>query len=175
MGYQLTSLGNLPIEENVTLYIFIINGRWQGGRYEILERNFSEIARTIGPDAVIAKGFEEPLWSEELCQKYLGKEYRSVMPLLPALLLSEDHPENLRDDSMRLLIPLKDAEDEFGDLESFFRALSDYAINRSPEFLSKFKDHGDWIDEGNQIIELKPNFFGIGINLNEFIRKIRGH
>lgn len=173
MGYQLTSLGNLPIEEDVTLYIFVINGNWLGGRYDVLEQNFSEIARAIGPNAVIAKGFEESLWSEELCQKYLGRDYSELFDLLPALLLAEDHPETLEEGSLRLLISLKNAEDEFGDLESFFRALTRFARDRDATFLDRFKDQRDWLQEGNSIIDLKPNFFGIGVNLNEFIRKIR--
>lgn len=173
MGYQLTSLGNLPVERDITLYIFIINGNWQGGRYELLERNFSEIAKSIGPNAIIAKGFDEVLWSQELCEKYLGKDYNTVFNLLPALLLSDQHPDNLTEDSLRLLIPLKDAEDKFGDLESFFRGLARFAHDHDTSFLAKFKDQRDWVREGNRIIDLRPNLFGIGVNLNEFIRRIK--
>jgi len=30
MGYMLSSLGKLPIEEDVEFYIFVINGGWRG-------------------------------------------------------------------------------------------------------------------------------------------------
>lgn len=173
MGYQLTSLGNLPIQPEIDLYIFVIDGNWRGGRIEILESNFAEIAQSIGPNAVIAKGFQESLWSDELCQKYLGKEYSSMMPHLPALLITNDHPEDLREESLRLLIPLALAEEEFGDLEGFFRDLTRFAKDRETDFLERFRDQRDWVAEGNTLLELKPNFFGIGINLNEFIRRIR--
>lgn len=173
MGYQLTSLGNLPVEPDIDLYIFVIDGNWRGGRFEILQSNFSEIARGIGPTAIIAKGFEEPLWSKELCTHYLGKKYRAIFPHLPALLLTDVHPENLTEESLRLLIPLGRAEEEFGDLETFFRALTRFATTKNPDFLERFRDQKDWIAEGNEVIELKPNFFGIGVNLNEFIRRFR--
>jgi len=140
---------------------------------EILERNFAEIAQKIGSNAVIAKGFEEKLWSAELCSKYLGEKYEDMMPHLPALLITNDHPERLNDDSLRLLIPLERAEDEFGDLEAFFRALTEFTKNSGPDFLERFREQKDWIAEGNKLVELKPNFFGIGVNLNEFIRRIK--
>lgn len=173
MGYQLTSLGNLPVQPDIDLYIFVVDGNWRGGRFEILEDNFSEIARAIGPKAIIAKGFKESLWSEELCRRYLGKEYDAILPHLPALLITNAHPAKLTDESLRLLIPLGQGEEEFGDLESFFRGLSRFAEKRDPQFLRRFEDQRDWIKEGNKIIDLKPNFFGIGVNLNEFIRRIR--
>ena len=97
MGYQLTSLGNLPVLPDIDLYIFVVDGNWRGGRLEILEDNFSEIARAIGPKAIIAKGFEESLWSEELCRRYLGEEYDAIFPHLPALLITNAHPEKLSD------------------------------------------------------------------------------
>ena len=173
MGYQLTSLGNLPIENDVDLYIFVVNGNWHGGRYEILEKNFSNIAQQIGARSVIAKGFEENLWSTEICRKYLGKSYDDLFKHLPALLLTDSHPDRIREDSLRLLIPLRNAEERFGDLESFFRSLSKFAKFGNSEFLDNFSDQRDWKRAGNDIIDLKPNFFGIGINLNEFIRRFR--
>lgn len=95
MGYQLTSLGNLPVQPDIDLYIFVIDGSWRGGRFEILEDNFSEIARAIGPKAVIARGSEVSDWSEELCRRYLGEEYDAISPHLPALLITSAHPEKL--------------------------------------------------------------------------------
>ena len=101
MGYQLNSLGNLPIDDSVSLYIFVINGEWSGGRYEVLERNFSRIAQSIGSTAVIAKGFDKEFY-EEVAHTYLGKDHREFRQLLPALLITDTHPDKLTDGSMRL-------------------------------------------------------------------------
>lgn len=173
MGYHLTSLGNLPLERGITLYIFVINGRWRGGHYETLEQNFSEIAQSIGPNAIIVRGFEEALFSAPLCEKYLGKDYGDLLDVLPAVLLSDTHPEELHTRSLRLLIPLREAESEFGDLQSFFRSLAKFARDQDQAFLDRFREARDWIEEGNSVIDLRPNLFGIGVNLNEFIRKLR--
>ncbi len=174
MGYMLSSLGNLPIEEDVTLYIFVMNRGFKGGRYEAIEQNFVEIARRIGPNAVIAKGFEENVWSDELARKYLGKNYQEVFGLLPALLITDSHPYRLTDDSLRLLIPLKEAEARFGDLDAFFRALTEFATNRDPGFLELFVEEKDYLAEANRIFDVKPNICGIGINLNALVDRLRG-
>jgi len=173
MGYQLTSLGSLPIMSSVHMYIFVINGNWKGGRYETLERNFNEIAKQIGPEAVIAKSFDQSTWSQEICEKYLGKDYNSLIGCLPALLLTDQHPSNLNEGSCRLLIPLERAEKEYGTLESFFRALTHFILNGDKAFLQRFENGINWAEEGNRIIELKPNIYGIGINVNNLIKRIR--
>ena len=173
MGYLLSSLGKLPIEDDVNLYIFVAGGNFQGGRYEILERNFAAIARQIGPNAVIAKGFEQNLWSIELCQKYFGKDWESVIHLGPGLLITDAHPDRLRDDSLRLFIPLKDAEKHFGDLETFFQSLTNFALHRDDSFLKRFQDK-DEFEEGNiSVKNLPKDVFGIGVNMDAFKRRYR--
>ena len=173
MGYQLSSLGNLPVDDTVNFYIFIVNGDWNGGDYEILENNFSNIAERIGPNAVIAKGFDSKAWTGDVAKAYLGKNARELFGLLPALLLTDSHPDNLNDDSFRLLIPLGDAKERFGNFDTFFAALSDFAVSRDSAFLEKFEDESDLIEAGNSIVDLKPNFFGVGINLNAVIERYR--
>ena len=173
MGYQLASLGNLPVDESVNFYIFIVNGDWNGGNYEILENNFSNIAQRIGPNAVIAKGFDSKAWTRDVASAYLGKNAKQLFGLLPALLLTDSHPDNLTDDSFRLLVPLGDAKERFGNFDTLFAALSDFAINRDATFLDNFEDERDLIGAGNSIIDLKPNFFGVGININEMIKRFR--
>jgi len=174
MGYMLSALGNLPVEDDVSLYIFVISGGWEGGRDELIERNFSKIAQRIGPNAVIARGFNETEWTGEIARTYLGQDADELWQLLPALLLTDAHPGSLTDGSLRLLIPLRDAEERFGGLDVFFRALSDFAVDRDPAFLERFHDRTDLVEAGNSVVDLKPNFFGLGINLNELIRRFRG-
>ena len=58
MGYMLNTLGNLPIDDDINLYIFVVNGGWSGGLYDVIESNFSNIAQRIGKNAVIVKGLD---------------------------------------------------------------------------------------------------------------------
>lgn len=173
MGYLLSSLGNLPVEENIELYIFIIDGSWHGGTIEKINANFENIAKQIGPKAVIAKGFEEGLWTNEVCEKYLGKDYSHLYNLLPAILITDNHPDHLTETSARILVPLKGIEERFEDLDYFFNSLSRFARFGDKSFLEKIKNENDLLTNANQIIDLKPNFFGIGINLNALIKKFR--
>lgn len=63
MGYMLSSVGNLPLDENIDLYIFVVNGQWLGEPYETIDRNFSKLAKRIGERAVIVKGLESQAWT----------------------------------------------------------------------------------------------------------------
>ncbi|GKT11644.1 MAG: hypothetical protein ISEC1_P0611 [Thiomicrorhabdus sp.] len=174
MGYMLNSLGNLPIEDDIEVYIFVVNGNWQGGFYDLIEKNFSNIARKIGSNAIIAKGLDQEQWTNEVAEKYFGENAGQLFQALPALLLTSDHPENISKESYKLIVPLRDVESRFGDWDVFFKSLTKLAQGDDTEFLERFEDVEDLIDKGNSVIELKPNFFGIGINLNALIAKVRG-
>src|SRR5687768_13152510 len=114
MGYMLTDLAHLPLDEDVTLYIFVLDNSWGGYDSERLRQNFPKLAAAIGKHAVIVSGLNEERWPGEIAQRYLGKHHQDLAHLLPALLLSDAHPNNLREKSMRLLVPLDDAKDRFG-------------------------------------------------------------
>lgn len=172
MGYMLSSFGELPIEEDVTLYIFVIDVNWKGGVMQSIEENFALLAQRIGPKAVIAKGFQESLWSEEICYKYLGVDYDKLIESLPALLVTDSHPDQISEESLRLFIPLDRAEKKYASIASFFSALTDFAHNRDADFLNKFHDVSA-LDRALNIIDLKPNFFGLGVNVNALIKRLR--
>ena len=53
MGYKLTSLTNLPFDESVDMYIFVIGGGgWEGGLDQIIHENFDKLASDIVGSAV---------------------------------------------------------------------------------------------------------------------------
>jgi len=174
MGYMLTALGNLPVQDEISLYIFIVNGRWKGEFDDLLERNFGTLAKQIGPNSVIAKGFDAETWSDQVCSKYLGKDIKTMFDVLPALLLTDAHPDHLTDKSLRLLVPLRDAEKRFGGVETFFTELADFAKSKNPAFLARFAHKETLKSKAWSILELKPNFYGFGINLKELALRIQG-
>jgi hypothetical protein len=174
MGYMLSSLGNLPVQEDVSLYIFVVNGRWSGEFNDLIEKNFGALAEHIGPNSVIAKGFDPEVWSNQVCSKYLGKDTKTMLDVLPALLLTDAHPEKLTDSSLRLLVPLRDADKRFGGIETFFAALADFSKSRNPDFLARFEDKEPLKSKAWSVLELKPNLFGFGINLKELAARVQG-
>jgi len=172
MGYMINSLGNLPVNPSVNLYVFVVNGDFRGTHFETLDRHFAGIAESIGEHGAIVRGFSSD-FSDEVCKQFLGNGVREIGDLLPALLITDAPPEAIKQNTMRLLVPLKRAEKEFGNLETFFRGLADFAQNRSPGFRRRLEHRTDWFTEASRVVELKPNFLGISVNVNEFINKLR--
>lgn len=171
MGYALSELGNLPIQRGITLYIFVVGAGWRGSA---IEENFMELAQRIGPSAVIAKGFDQTAWSKEVCDKYLVKDVDTLLDVFPALLLTDAHPKLLNSTSLRLLVPLRDAEKRFGGVDTFFNALTSFAVNHDQSFLDRFQDKASVGSKAWSILELKPNLFGFGINLKELVARAQG-
>lgn len=169
MGYMLNSLGNLPVDDDVKFYVFVINGQWQEPLYGIIEQNFSSIARSIGKHAVIAKGLNPMEWYGEVAEKYLGKDHADYFQLLPALLVTDAHPDRVSEGSLRLLIPLRDVEARFGGWNQFFALLTDFVQLKSDEFVNRFHKKEDAFDVANKIVSVKPGAFGISVNMNELL------
>jgi len=169
MGYLLTSLGNLPVDEEVKFYVFAINGRWQEPLYGMIEQNFTSIARSIGKQAIIAKGLNPVEWYGDIAEKYLGKDHDDYFPLLPALLITDTHPDRVTTDSLRLLVPLKDVESRFGGWNQFFSLLSDFVQFKNDDFVKRFQKKEDSFDVANKVIKVNPGILGVSINVNELI------
>jgi hypothetical protein len=167
MGYMLNSLANLPVEDDVRFYVFVINGQWQEPLYGMIEQNFASIARNIGRNAVIAKGLNPVEWSGEVAKKYLGKDYGDFFSLLPALLITDAHPDRVSEGSLRLVVPLRDVEARFGGWNQFFALLSDFVQLKSDEFMKRFQKKDEAFDTANKILNVKPGAFGISVNVNE--------
>src|SRR5436190_24238658 len=108
MGYALNELANLPVDENVHFYIFVVNGQHREPLYEMMQQNFIAVAHSIGSNAVIAVGTNPASFTTQVARKYLGKGNTddSIISILPALIITNAHPEKLTKDSVRLGVPL---------------------------------------------------------------------
>jgi hypothetical protein len=171
MGYLVNKLASIKIDDDVSIYIFVINGQFRGEYFEVVERHFRDIARNLGDHGVIAQGLNE-FFSDEVCRTYLGRSIETLWDLLPAVLVTDAHPERLTDKSMRIVIPLSKAKEKFGNLDTFFRGLSEFCRNRSETFLARLEQKDDWFDHVEKVVELKPEFMGISVNINEFLRRV---
>ena len=89
--------------------------------------------------------------------------------MLPALLITSDHPDLLRKESMRLVVPLRDAEARFGGWQQFFTLLAQFVRGESNEFVRRFDEKENLLDAANKVVSLKLGAFGISLNVNELI------
>ncbi len=139
MGYKLSSLLSLPLETDVSFYIFSIGDEvWEGGLQELVNKNFDKLALEIGPQNIIVGGLEFGFHGE-VVEKYLGKCYKDLKNELPALLITDTHPEELNKDSMRWLIPLEKARDNYGRIDRFLSDLVDFVQRKSDNLVTMFE------------------------------------
>jgi hypothetical protein len=171
MGYVLNELANLPVDENVHFYIFVVNGQYREPLYEMVQNNFIQIARSIGSNAVVAIGSDAQSFTTQVARKYLGagNSDNSFPNALPAMLITNTHPDQLTEKSVRLVVPLRDAEQRFGGWPQFFTLLASYVRGESDEFVKRFEAKENLLDAANKIVNLKPGMFGFSINVNELI------
>ena len=106
MGYVLNTLANLPVDGTVHAYIFVLKPTYNDELTDNIERNFKNIAREIGDHAIIAAGLNEGRWLDEVGPTYLGENWSKYTCLLPALLITDSHPEDITELSKRIFIPL---------------------------------------------------------------------
>jgi len=159
------------VDDNVNFYIFVVNGQYREPLYEMVQQNFMEIARSIGNHAIIAVGTDKKQFTTAVAEKYLGSgnSDRSFVAMLPALLITSDHPDLLRKESMRLVVPLRDAEARFGGWQQFFTLLAQFVRGESNEFVRRFDEKENLLDAANKVVSLKLGAFGISLNVNELI------
>ena len=171
MGYALNELVNLPVDENIHFYIFVVNGQFREPLYDMIQQNFIEIAHSIGSNAAIAIGTDPKSFTTQVARRYLGagNSDSSFTRILPALIITNAHPEKLTNDSVRLVIPLRDAETRFGGWVQFFALLSSYVRGENDDFVKRFEAKENLVDAANKVVNLKPGMFGISLNINELV------
>lgn len=173
MGYMVKSLASLPLNDNIDLYVYTINGNFVGGDYELAQRNFEHLAQQLADNAAVVKGFDE-FFSDQVCRKYLGKDQGKLWSYLPAFLITDAHPKQIDDDTLRLLAPLSFVQKQFSSFEDFLNELVQFSRGNNPKFLERFETEESWVDQTLEVVDLKPNFFGVGVNINAFIDRVRG-
>ena len=166
MGYVLNALGNLPVDGTVRSYIFVLKPTYNDELTDAVERNFREIAREIGNNAIIAAGLDEKRWLEEVGPTYLGQDWPAYQELLPALLITDSHPDDVANDSKRIFIPLAEVPKRYPTWTAFFRLLVQHVRGESNELLNLLQPKKDAFTVIDGILKIKPGIFGINIDFN---------
>lgn len=175
MGYKLSSIVHLPFDDTVEMYVFSIGDRlWEGGLGEVVHKNFDNIARAIGPKAIIVGALEEEFHGE-VVEKYLGRHYQDLKNLMPALLLTDAHPESLTPQSLRVLIPLREANEHYKTIDDFLADLAAFARGDSDLLLKRLEAAPKPEDVVDAIVRVNiPIVPGIvAVNLNAAVSHLR--
>ncbi len=175
MGYKLTSLVNLPVDDTISIYVFSIgDDLWEGGLGEVVHRNFDNIALEIGGDAIIVGALTE-FFHEEVVQKYLGVHHKELKNELPALLITDTHPEQLNDESMRVLIPLREAHEIYPIIDDFLSDLAAFVRGESDDLLKQLESGLNLSEVASDIVEFNiPIVPGVvSVNLNKAFNHLK--
>jgi hypothetical protein len=173
MGYKLNALGNLPVDGTVNSYIFVLKSDFSDDLTDMIEKNFDNIAREIGDDAIIAQGLNEKRWLDEVGPKYLGQDWLLYTSLLPALLITDSHPDDVTEDSERIFIPLVEVSKQFLTWTAFFQMLVKYVRHEPNDLAARLQKGADAFDVLNGIFKINPGFLGISIDFNALVGSVR--
>ncbi len=179
MGLQMTSLKRLPLTNEVDFYIFQISLHERiDGFTEEFNRYFRNLALGIGEENILVEPLNE-FWGSEIPKRYLGKDAKELIRnnLYPGLLITDKHPNDIKenDDTLKLYIPLNRIFQEYGSYTSLIEAIVVFVKSKGKdkEFLHRFINVNEsFLEKLNSIIDLRPNLFGFGFNINKFLEKI---
>lgn len=175
MGYKLTSLVHLPLDDSVEMYVFCIGDQiWEGGLGEIVHRNFDNLARSIGPQAIIVGALEQEFHGE-VVNCYLGRNCDELMNKMPAVLITDAHPKHLSDSSLRVLIPLKEAHEHYHTIDDFLSDLASFVKGESDQLLLMLESAPKPQEFPDDIVVVTlPVFPGIvAVNVNAAVGHLR--
>jgi hypothetical protein len=178
MGYRISSLASLPVIPGIDLYVFaLLKHFWEEGPSAELENNFHKLAKNLGPKAAIVMGHEGNDLTNELysCLRNLPVIHQLLDHADmkgPSILILGAHPNEMTADDLLLYANAAEIEERFGGLSYFFGALSDFASGRDSSFIKIFEAKENSLANVLDVVDLKPNFFGIGFNGNAFIEKV---
>lgn len=184
MGLTVHSLGELPVNVEREYYVYLLDYGWEEPLADSLYRNFPRMADIASRhDAVVLRGVVGSHFADEVLSWH-HVNGRDAKDLLPAVMITTKHPYEFRDHMPErqqqahrlLLIPLRGVctspEQVAPLLESIFQDIQEKRA------LSQFKA-GERMTAGSDgalvdALILKPNFSGIGIDLNRIVEFFRG-
>tara|TARA_B100001059_G_C17769183_1_gene547396 strand:- start:67 stop:633 length:567 start_codon:yes stop_codon:yes gene_type:complete len=183
MGYRVSCVNKIPKIPGIELYAFVVGDiEWDIGFAQKIMDNFSQLARKLGESGAIIAPHDGLDLTEELSENVnrLAHKNKDVQDFLSnshrngvGLLLMSAHPDDLNQYDLLIYSPLELLEQRFGTLEQFFNELCEFAKTKDESFKAKFIDSkSGLVSETADMVDLKPNIFGIGINLNPIKDKL---
>ena len=182
MGYIATDLARVP-KGDYDWYIFLLEDGWNDDLRSELSDNFRTLARQVGPSALVVQGADPLPFYDQVFYEYALQELQTETDYhaLPALLITDTPPSEIREDRTRvesakmLLMPLSKRYVRAGSITDILKELVS-AIKKPEAFeaLQTLDEQGmktHWC-RLLSYFELKPSFFGFGLNVNKIIEEI---
>lgn len=184
MGYIATDIARIPAE-GFEWYVFVLLDGWDDPFRNEIERNFDRLVEAVGPDCLVVRGAKTEGFYNQILNSQLmtlaADEYRK--PPLPALIVSNRAPSNMdastgvvsTEGAKVMIFPLSERYVKPGAVTNFLQKLAENIKNRSFDEIAEdadpkaLKSKWRWITE---YMELKPNFYGFGVNLNKILEEI---
>lgn len=182
MGHVASDLARIPKAgylEEYEWFVFMLEDHWRDEFRREFSDNFKTLSAEVGPASLVVIGEDPRQFYNDVFLHYalyLRGFDRERFPL-PALLVANKHPEEIKvkDGGINALVMLFPLDEHYlrpGSVSAFLRelcfALKDKDANRALVKLDEagIENHWGWI---NKYFELKPNFYGFGININEIL------
>lgn len=179
MGLMIYSLDNIPENANRDYFIYLLDYGWDEPIRNILNRNFEKMANIAAKNsAVVIKGIAEHFENEVF--SYHSINGINDRDILPALLITNEHPEYFKKNTSRLKYDNFCQKDEFKKIKSILIPFKKFCSNETDvinlidslfdNIVSKkdFESFSFLQEIGRSkkdFIILEPNIYGIGLNL----------
>lgn len=177
MSYIASRLATVPAT-GFCWSVFFVESAWNDPIKQQLRANFEILGQRVGPRTLVVRGYDEQAMANEVVEAavLLDARFRSISP--PALivsnrpLLSLDDPET-RQGAKIIGLNVSGAEGSLPDLlDRLVGALADpdaMAALENPNDDTRLRRFWGWVA---RYAELRPTFFGFGINLNAVLESL---
>lgn len=184
MGHVASNLALIPsagYHGKYEWFIFMLEDRWRDDLRSEFSENFMTLSTEVGTENLVVIGSDRKQFYNDAFLHYALylRGFDSEHFPLPALLISNKHPEEVKvkDGEINanvMIFPIENQYIKPGSISAFLRelcyALKDKEANKALEKLdeTEIKKHWGWI---NKYFDLKPNFMGFGININAILEE----
>lgn len=185
MGYIITELSEIPNERGIHHYIYLLETNWETTISQFLRQNLFQLMDEVGKSNIIVKGLRPKSFYNSVIDTYISDSrqadsLRDHTEKFPVLLITDQHPGRNNQNSEEspdlkvIIIPLGTLPEQriisvFNEIVQLITSnadLFDKLSNVTPSNLDRI------FRKLFRILDLRPNFFGFGLNLNEVIEDI---
>jgi len=180
MGYIASSAALIP-STGFNYYVFFLHDYWNDELRHEFEDNFENLARGVGTDTVVIRGFDPEKFAEEVYRFYKPYiEHSYLLGSLPALLITDTPPSLLdyippkkRPKNRIILIPLESVYKKPGSITNILKyvaqTLKDGNAMESLKAANPFDIERKW--GWLRYVDIRPNFYGFGVDLSRIVEE----